>query len=140
MFKIVLAVDGSEVSDRAAAYLAKHRGHYGDAEIHLVNVQPSLPGTASGHLTREQRGKFHHEAGDAQLAAARRVLDAAGVKYEHHVCVGEPGAAIAAFCREHAIDQVVMGTRGRGSVAGAILGSVTHDVVEASTVPVLLVK
>ena len=38
------------------------------------------------------------------------------------------------------IDMVVMGSRGRGSVKGVLLGSVSKYVLDKSKVPVLIVK
>ena len=38
------------------------------------------------------------------------------------------------------IDMVVIGSRGRGSVKGALLGSVSKYVLDKSKVPVLIVK
>ena len=140
MVRILLAADGSEPCARAVAFVIRHHAIFGETEIHLVNVQPPLPGTAGGHLSREQRRQFHDEEGQKALAPARKALDDAGIKYIAQVAVGEPGPAIGNYCREHQIDQVVMGTRGRSSLQGAILGSVSHDVIEACTVPVLLVK
>src|SRR5689334_9249843 len=140
MFRILLAADGSEPSARAVAFVIKYHAVFGETEIHVVNVQPGLPGTAGGHLTREQRRQFHDDEGQKALAPARKALDAAGIKYIAQVSVGEPGPAIGAYCRDHKIDQVVMGTRGRGALQGAILGSVSHDVIAECSVPVLLVK
>ena len=140
MFRILLPVDGSEPSTRAVAHLIKARATYGEAEIHVLNVQPSLPGTASSYLSKSQMDKFHQEEGGLQLAAARKLLDEAKVPYVAHMAVGEPAAEIAGYVNDKRIDQVVMGTRGQGKLAGAILGSVASKVVHLCSVPILLVK
>ena len=74
------------------------------------------------------------------LAEARKALDAAGVKYVYHIGIGDSGEVIAHFVREKEIEQVVMSTRGLGSVANMLLGSVANKVLELVDVPVLLVK
>ena len=38
------------------------------------------------------------------------------------------------------VDMVIIGSRGRGSVKGALLGSVSKYVLDKSKVPVLIVK
>ena len=140
MFRILLPVDGSEPSTRAVAHLIKARAMYGEVEIHVLNVQPSLPGTVSSHLSRSQMDNFHQEEGALQLAPARKLLDDAKVAHVAHMVVGEPAAVIARYVTDKHIDQVVMGTRGQSSLAGAILGSVASKVVNLCSVPVLLVK
>ena len=69
-----------------------------------------------------------------------KALDAAGLKYIYHISVGDSGEVIAHFVKEKEIQQVVMGTRGLGSVANMLLGSVANKVLHLVNVPVLLVK
>ena len=41
---------------------------------------------------------------------------------------------------ERGVDQIVMGTHGRGLVGSLLLGSVAQSVIERTGVPVMLVK
>ena len=74
------------------------------------------------------------------LVNARKLLDDAKVKYAYHISVGEVGEVVAHFVNELKCDQVVMGTRGMGSVANMLLGSGATKVLHLVQVPVLLVK
>jgi nucleotide-binding universal stress UspA family protein len=77
-------------------------------------------------------------AAQATLHAAReRLGDEPGVT----TVVGQ-GAAAAAILKRAAEgnhDLIVMGSRGRGGAAAALLGSVSHDVLHHSRLPVLIV-
>jgi len=57
-----------------------------------------------------------------------------------HIGVGEVGETVAKYVKKLAAQQIAMGTRGLGPMAGMLLGSVTAKVVQAVNVPVVLVK
>ena len=139
MLRVLIAVDGSANSLRAGKFVIGKAPFYKEPmELHLLNVQHPFPGTIRGvHHEAEQ---FHHDEGAKALAEARKALDDAGLKYVFHISVGDSGEVIAHFVRDKKIQQVVMGTRGLGSVANMLLGSVANKVLHLVEVPVLLVK
>jgi nucleotide-binding universal stress UspA family protein len=47
---------------------------------------------------------------------------------------------VAKYVKELSAQQIAMGTRALGPVAGMLLGSVTADVVQAVDIPIVLVK
>ena len=139
MLRVLVPVDGSENSLRAVQFVLKKTPLYEEPlELHLLNVQHPFPGTIQG--VHEQAERYHHDEGAKALAPARKALDAAGVKYVYHISVGEPAEAIAHFAKDKKIEQIVMGTRGLGSIANMLLGSVASKVLHLVEVPVLLVK
>jgi nucleotide-binding universal stress UspA family protein len=142
MIRFLLPIDGSEVSDRAVEKLIRKLDWYRERpEIHLLNVQPPLHHDVGMFVAHDELQKFHHDRGTEALASARAKLDAAGVPYIHHIGVGEPVASVIAhYSREKQIDQIVMGTRGHGGLAGMLLGDVARKVIHLTEVPVLLVK
>lgn len=141
MLKFLVPVDGSETSLRAVEHLAKKLLRLRDpVDVHLVNVQHPLHGDVSMFVGADQIRDFLRDEGLKALAGARAKLDALGVRYVHHVGIGEPAHVIAHYAREHGIDEVIMGTRGLGAVAGLLLGSVAAKVIHLSESPVLLVK
>jgi nucleotide-binding universal stress UspA family protein len=109
-------------------------------ELHLLNIQPPLSGSASSFVNRDVLVKFHQEEGMKELQSATEKLTAAGVKHQRHIGVGDPPDTIATYAGEHGCDQIVMGTRGMGSVSNLVLGSVATKVIQLAPVPVLLVK
>ena len=141
--RVLLAVDGSETSTKALRQLLTLRDDLrqpGEVEVHLANVQRSLPGDVTRFVPGQTIGDYHIEQSDAALAPARQALDAAGVPYQVHRRVGDPGPTIAELARELGSDLIVMGTRGLGSAAGAVLGSVAQSTLAVAPVPVLLVR
>lgn len=141
MLRILVPVDGSEVSNRAIDHLITKRHWYRDEpEIHLLNVQPGVHGDVTMFVSKEQLRQFHHDEGLKCLKGAREKLDAAGISHHCHVGVGDPAHVIAHYARDKQIDEILMGTRGHGSVVGMLLGDVARKVIHLSDVPVLLVK
>lgn len=137
--KILLPVDGSETSSRAVQFVVKQAlNSKVPPEIHVLNVQHSLPGTIKG--VADQARQYHHDEGVKALAAARKLLDDAKIAYKYHISVGEVGEVVDHFVKELGCEQVVMGTRGMGSVANLVLGSGANKVLQLVHVPVLLVK
>ncbi|HKW81745.1 MAG TPA: universal stress protein [Casimicrobiaceae bacterium] len=142
MLKILALVDGSASSSRAVGYVIEMSALCKEApDIHLLNVQMRL--TQSGIARGVPRGDlddYYHDEGMAALAAARKLLDKANVRHAFHIGVGEIGETVAKYVKELAIQQIAMGTRALGPVAGMLLGSVTAQVIHAVAVPIVLVK
>lgn len=141
--KILIAVDGSECSTRAVQHVIRRckacSGHEG-FKVHVLTVQPPLRGNVGRFLDGHNVRDYHREEGMKGLAPARQLLDAEGVKYDHHIEVGQAADVIARYVVSHGIDEVIMGTRGLGNVADLLLGSTSEDVLRQVTVPVVLVK
>ncbi len=142
MFNVLVPVDGSENSSRAVAFLMKKRPLYKEpVEIYLLNVQiPIASGNVRQFFSHEQINDYYRDEGMAALKAVRELLDAAGVPYSYHIGVGDVGETIAKYAREKQCQQIVMGTRGLGSVSGMLLGSVVTKVLHLTDVPAQLVK
>jgi nucleotide-binding universal stress UspA family protein len=143
MKKLLVPIDGSECSLRAVRHLIdKGSGAAlpGTVEIHLVNVQPGLPGDITRFVSKQQIADYHHDESAKELAEASRLLDAAGVRYEAHAEVGPLAETIVKLAERLGCDEIVMGARGRTALAEFLLGSTVTRVVHVARVPVLLVK
>lgn len=141
MFRLLVPVDGSETSNRAVDHLLKKIRWYKEPiELHLLNVQHALSGDVATFIDYEQLKKYHQEQGLKALGSVRATLDAAKVPYTFHIEVGDPAPVIVQYAKEKHCDQIFIGSRGLGSIAGMLLGSVTIKVIHLSEVPVLLMK
>jgi len=138
--KVLVPLDGSENALRAlekAIALLRDRGPF---ELHLLNVQPPLGGDVSAFVGSAVVKDFHREEGEKALASARALLDRQKIPYKLHVTVGPCAESIAGFAKKLGCDTIIMGTRGLGKITGAVLGSVSTDVIRRADVPVTFVK
>jgi nucleotide-binding universal stress UspA family protein len=137
---ILVPVDGSPASDRAAAFAAKQAKAMPGMVVHLLNVQASVGNLVTSFVPKETVDAHRREEGEKALASAARICADAGVPCEKHIGVGRPGEVIGQFARKLGAAAVVTGTRGHSGVAGVLMGSVAQDIVAHVDVPITLVK
>lgn len=139
--KILVPVDGAVPSLRAVQHVVDLARRGLPVELHLLNVQPPVRGTAAMLIARGELQDYHREEGMKALADAIQAAKVAGLVPHLHVAVGMPGEMVLAFVARLGCGLVVMGTRGYGGgVAGAVMGSVASSVVTGSSVPVTLLN
>ncbi len=142
MSRFLVAIDGSGYSDSAVDYVVRRAGLCKEpVHVHLLNVQLPLGGVnVKLFIKPESVESYYRDEGMATLAAPREVLKAAGISADHHIGVGDPGQVITDYAQANNCDEIIMGTHGRGALAGAVMGSVARNVVQLSPVPVVLVR
>lgn len=124
--RFVVGFDGSDCAKRAlqrAAALARE----GD-ELVVVAVIPE----ASTPSTMVTQQRLLEDAG-FDLAGSNVRLSTVEAK-------GEPAEAVAKAAKEARADIIVVGSRGRGAVAGLVLGSVSSKLVREAPCDVLVVR
>lgn len=138
--KVLLAVDGSASSTRAARYVAAHLTDLSvDSPLLLMHADPPLRGVALD-IGALNVARYHAVNHKGALRAARRVLRHANVQFNEHLLVGHPDQAIVKLAKVKKADLIVMGSRGHGVLANLVLGSVVTKVLAAAKVPVLVVR
>lgn len=139
--KILLPVDGSEVSMEAVRFAVNlvHKGL--QVEVVLANVQEpaSLYELVVAH-DADMIERISAQAGAHALEPAQVLLDQAGIAYESEVAKGDPAHTLIDILERYGCDLVVMGARGHGTLRSALLGSVANEVLHAAGVPVMIVK
>jgi nucleotide-binding universal stress UspA family protein len=78
--------------------------------------------------------------GSRALAGAEALFNAAGVPFEREIGSGEPAPTLVDLAESHGCDTIIMGARGWGALRGALMGSVSQGVLQASNLPVTIVK
>jgi nucleotide-binding universal stress UspA family protein len=77
---------------------------------------------------------------ESHLRDLRTPAESTRVRVESAVALGNPSAAILTYAERATIDLIVMGTRGRGAIAHALLGSVAETIVRTAPCQVLAVR
>jgi nucleotide-binding universal stress UspA family protein len=135
--KILVAIDHSEISDRALV-AARDLALLSKGEVWVQLREREIATKTGGVLT--------DETADEASAAVATVVDkltAAGVKAHGYVgttIFGYAARSIVDDAIEHDVDVIVMGSRGRGDLAGLVLGSTAHKVIHLTDRPVLIVR
>lgn len=139
--RILLPVDGSEGSARAARHVAGIAAMAKDLKVHLVNVQPlGDDWMVRRTIKPEELASMERDWGESAIAPVRAILKSAGIDCTEHFEQGEVAPTIARLAQELGCDQIVMGTRGRSALGDLLLGSVAVKVLHLSKLPVTLVK
>ena len=136
--RILIAVDHSEMSDRAVR-AARDLAVLSEGEVWVLHLREREMGFKTGVLTEDETT----EEANAQVAASVDVLTQAGVKAHGEVrntIFGYAAREIVNDAIEVDADIIVMGSRGRGDIAGLLLGSTAHKVIHLSDRPVLVVR
>lgn len=139
--KILLAVDGSDHSNRVARHVVRLVQGCADYQVILLNVQAPIDAPeVLGHMpVREIEAMQETRGGDA-MASARAVLENAGIAYVPAVALGPVAETIARHAAESNCDTIVIGTHGAGALRSALMGSVAADVIRLADCPVTVVK
>ena len=146
MKRILAAIDGSEASLKAVDLAAESAALWG-AELLIVTVAPD-----PGQLEAAVRSWAHaehaeHEFPDLPLGAANRSLGPAlsraaakGVTAKAELASGDPTRGILESAQQHEVDAIYIGSRGRGQLAGLMLGSVSQKVASHAPCTVVIVR
>jgi nucleotide-binding universal stress UspA family protein len=152
--KILLATDGSreaELAARTAADLAEKTA----SELHLVHVfgiapwYPIYPeATAPGEWVAQEDPMLEEDLQRTSEQRAREVLDtevekarsAGATVAQAYLREGGVATEIVTLAEDIGAGLIVLGSRGRGGIRRALMGSVSDSVVRHAHCPVLVVR
>ena len=158
--RILVAIDGSETSMKAAEYaikLSKAQSKVGKHEettttaaklvglvvIDFTNLPNSFLATTSGYYGIREVEKKRKEA-QQWLDKVRMSAEEQNVKNFETAIIEDissrVGHAIVDYAERKGIDFIVIGTRGRTGLKKMLLGSVASDVVTYAHCPVMVVR
>lgn len=153
---ILVAIDGSEYSTKAATHAALlalqadaklvlfHAAPHVRMPFHTnIYMAPYIEGLDTPQLqTINEEAKNARDIGAKRLlAAAHRELRFADIAIEELFVVDDqPYEAIIETARKYDCDLIVMAPHGHRGLTGILLGSETQKVLTHSPIPVLVVK
>jgi nucleotide-binding universal stress UspA family protein len=138
MKRVVIAIDGSAGAGEAletGLSLARECG----AVATLVYVR-AKPMSILGDPLYQRTLSSEMAQARAVLDEATALAEQAGVEFETEILEGNPAERVAEVARLRDADLIVVGCRGRGAFAGAVLGSVSIDLAHRADRPVLVAR
>jgi len=147
--KILLATDGSreaEVAARTAADLAQ-KTHSELHVVHAFGIAPVGP-PVYPEATDLQSEEYEAETEEGQRISEQRAREVLQEEVEkvrstvagEHLVEGRVAPEIVGLAEEIGAGLIVMGSRGRGGIRRALMGSVSESVVRHAHCPVLVVR
>jgi nucleotide-binding universal stress UspA family protein len=125
--KTLVGYEGSEAAQRALELAARLSRGTGDVGVVHVISWPPEPGTEEESQQEDVLAEAHRLVGEhGQTATTLRRQ-------------GNPARELIDAASEIGADLVVVGSRGRGPLSSAVLGSVSSEVAAAAGSPVLVV-
>jgi len=147
MKKILVPVDGSDASKKAAAQALELARLYGGSVTFLTVVEVDgdviygNPMVSSDYLSvTETLIQLKKERQSAMLDALLDTLDCSGIETDKTVVIGSAHPEIVETAKDGRFDFIVMGHRGLNPVKRLFLGSVAKRVLEDAPCSVLIVK
>ena len=135
--KVLVAIDHSAPSDRALA-AAKELAGLSKGEVWVLHVREREVIPRLGLVPTESDAEA-----EGQVKAAAATLADAGITAHAEMTdalFGRVAQEIVATATQHEVGVIVMGSRGRGDLAGLVLGSTAHKVIHLADGPVLIVR
>jgi nucleotide-binding universal stress UspA family protein len=142
MLKVLIAVDGSDHSNRAIQAVANMANSSVDLTAVLFCVSPE-PSFYSNYapLTKARVEEDQRKQQETILVRAAENVASLGIRLgESFRAHGVVADEIVRVAFQEKVDQIAMGTQGMGALGTAFLGSVVQKVIHQSPVHVLLAK
>lgn len=135
--RCVIGVDSSDGAHVAAALAGNLAWPEGSVLI-FVTAVAHLPRLPSGEVLTVR--PLEADAMDARVTSAARRAERPVPRVRHLLGEGAPGRVIVEYARRLRADLVIVGSRGLGGIAAAMLGSVAAEVADRAACPVLVAR
>ena len=135
--RVLFASDGSEDSELAATTavgLAKITG----SQLHVLHVTPAFPDYFEP--SDPQPGPTEREARRTLDEQVKKIENVGGTVTQSHLRRGGAAEEVIELAEELETGLIVLGSRGRGRIRRALMGSVSDSVVRHAHCPVMVVR
>lgn len=141
--RILVAYDGSLLSRNAIQEAKWQAREKTNSEVHLISVMkatgPKTNAQISRNISNDLVEKFR-----PQMEMIKEEFERENIPVIVDILVEEdnenPGVKICKYAESNKIDLIILGSRGLGNIKRIFLGSVSNNVVQNATCPVLVIK
>jgi len=135
--RLLVAVDHSDISPRVLA-AAKDLASLSKGKVWVLHLREREVIAQMGDVPSESDRDAQQSVIDGVDMLKQAGIDAEGEV--RNTTFGHAAREILADAKEHDAGVIVMGSRGRGDLAGTVLGSTAHKVIHLTDRPVLVVR
>jgi len=135
--RLLVAVDHSEASARVLA-AAKDLASLSKGKVWVLHLREKEVIAQMGDVPSESDAEADQAIRDGVDMLRQAGIDAEGEVRQ--TTFGHAAREIVADAKEHDAGVIIMGSRGRGDFAGALLGSTAHKVIHLTDRPVMVVR
>lgn len=140
MYRILVAIDGSEHSRRALRYAARRASDDGHCKIELLHVEKSVMAWEVGPVSSIEAVQGVREAEAVKLLDEGVGHFGGSTEVERHVATGDPATTILEQASKLGVDEIVIGSRGLHPLGAVMVGSVAYKVLHDANVAVVVVR
>ena len=133
--QILIGIDGSEGSNRAAEVGAEMASHFG-SKITLLYVATSSD--SPRYSAKPTYTPTQEIIVGEKLEIAKKILEEKKVGFDIAIEMGDP-AEKTLLCSQDGFGMIILGTKGTSTLRDSLLGRVSTKVVNSSNVPVMIV-
>ncbi len=145
--KLLVPIDGSPGAQRAVAHagdLARLAGasvvllRVHSPDLYQLSVLSEIPPLTDYEYLSAIEQQMNDPAKDPAFTEAKKALGAVK-QVEEKIIWGQPAEMICDYAKQHEVDQIVIGSRGRSAFSALLLGSVCSQVLHHAPCPVTVV-
>jgi nucleotide-binding universal stress UspA family protein len=135
--KLLVAVDHSRATERVLS-AARDLATLSHGEVWVLHLREREVMSRAGLIENEST-----DEAQAQVEAAVEEFTKAGIKAHgivRNTIYGYAAREIVEGAKDLDVSVIIMGSRGRGDLAGLVLGSTAHKVIHLADRPVLVIR
>ncbi len=140
--KVLIPYDASEHSKRAVDTAINLFSEKKGVEFGIIHVMSPIPEIYQAQISRldVDLNAVVINSGQEIIQEAKKQLESAGFLVKEYIEIGNPAQEICRIAHEFNYEMIIMGSRGLGQFKEFFLGSVSHQIIQHSKLPVLIVK
>lgn len=138
--KIVVPLDGSELSERVLQYAKTPAVRVGTEVILLHVCDPAECHCEAGKCTVQPMHRVYVEHTAEKVRKELETAATSKINIGWEVLVGDPATQIINYATENNACRIIMAAHGRSGVGQWVLGSVAEKIARVSPIPVVIVR